>query len=118
MAQKDDNELGLMKRAAGVTLEIYSKVFKENIKDIIDADRVSQLVQACFCFTKVAGRDEEHLRGRSSFGNFSEISLSVLLRSWQGTFASPLQKFLFIDKDRGFKVTGGWRWRSPLLLLP
>ena len=40
MASKDDAELGMMKRAAAITLEIYSKVFKENLKDVINADRV------------------------------------------------------------------------------
>ena len=41
MASKDDTELGMMKRASAITLEIYSKVFKENLKDVINADRVS-----------------------------------------------------------------------------
>ena len=40
MASKDDTEAGMMKRASAITLEIYSKVFKENLKDVINADRV------------------------------------------------------------------------------
>ena len=40
MSVKDESEVNMMKRAASITLEIYSKVFKENIKDIIDADKV------------------------------------------------------------------------------
>ena len=42
MSVKDDSEVNMMKRAASITLEIYSKVFKENIKDIIDADKVRE----------------------------------------------------------------------------
>jgi len=47
MASKDDAELGMMKRAAAITLEIYSKVFKENLKDVINADRVRYLPHSC-----------------------------------------------------------------------
>lgn len=40
MAEKDDSELKLVKTAASITQEIYSKVFKEHIKNVINDDRV------------------------------------------------------------------------------
>jgi len=39
MAEKDDSELKLVKTAASITQEIYSKVFKEHIKNVINDDR-------------------------------------------------------------------------------
>ena len=48
MAPKDEAEMGMMKRAAAITLEIYSKVFKENLKDVIDADRVILYFKSSF----------------------------------------------------------------------
>uniref|UniRef100_F6QIX3 FACT complex subunit n=1 Tax=Ciona intestinalis TaxID=7719 RepID=F6QIX3_CIOIN len=62
MAPKDESEIAMMKRAAGVTLEIYSKVFKENVKDVIDADRkvkhskMSELIEKAL-------EDKTHLKG-------------------------------------------------------
>lgn len=40
MAVKEDGELGLMKRAAAITSEVYSKFFKERVMEIVDADEV------------------------------------------------------------------------------
>ena len=40
MAPKEENELGYMKKAAGVTSEVFSKFLKEQIMDIIDQDKV------------------------------------------------------------------------------
>lgn len=41
MAVKEDGELGLMKKAAAITSEVYSKFFKERVMEIVDADEVS-----------------------------------------------------------------------------
>uniref|UniRef100_A0A3Q3DYZ9 FACT complex subunit n=1 Tax=Hippocampus comes TaxID=109280 RepID=A0A3Q3DYZ9_HIPCM len=38
MAVKEDGELGLMKKAAAITSEVYSKFFKERVMEIVDAD--------------------------------------------------------------------------------
>lgn len=43
MAVKEDGELGLMKKAAAITSEVYSKFFKERVMEIVDADEVSLL---------------------------------------------------------------------------
>lgn len=40
MAVKEDGELGLMKKAATITSEVYSKFFKERVMEIVDADEV------------------------------------------------------------------------------
>lgn len=40
MAVKEDGELSLMKKAAAVTSEVYSKFFKERVMEIVDADEV------------------------------------------------------------------------------
>ena len=40
MAVKEDGELALMKKAAAVTSEVYSKFFKERVMEIVDADEV------------------------------------------------------------------------------
>lgn len=42
MAVKEDGELGLMKKAATITSEVYSKFFKERVMEIVDADEVSR----------------------------------------------------------------------------
>lgn len=42
MAVKEDGELGLMKKAAAITSEVYSKFFKERVMEIVDADEVSR----------------------------------------------------------------------------
>lgn len=39
MAPKEENELGYIKKAAGVTSEVFSKFLKEQIMDIIDQDK-------------------------------------------------------------------------------
>lgn len=41
MAVKEDGELGLMKKAAAITSEVYSKFFKERVMEIVDADEVT-----------------------------------------------------------------------------
>uniref|UniRef100_A0A3Q1C5N4 FACT complex subunit n=1 Tax=Amphiprion ocellaris TaxID=80972 RepID=A0A3Q1C5N4_AMPOC len=38
MAVKEDGELSLMKKAAAITSEVYSKFFKERVMEIVDAD--------------------------------------------------------------------------------
>ncbi|KAF3837325.1 hypothetical protein F7725_004789, partial [Dissostichus mawsoni] len=38
MAVKEDGELNLMKKAASITSEVYSKFFKERVMEIVDAD--------------------------------------------------------------------------------
>lgn len=43
MAVKEDGELGLMKKAAAITSEVYSKFFKERVMEIVDADEVKKL---------------------------------------------------------------------------
>lgn len=40
MAVKEDGELALMKKAAAITSEVYSKFFKERVMEIVDADEV------------------------------------------------------------------------------
>lgn len=40
MAVKEDGELALMKKAASITSEVYSKFFKERVMEIVDADEV------------------------------------------------------------------------------
>lgn len=42
MAVKEDGELGLMKKAAAITSEVYSKFFKERVMEIVDADEVKK----------------------------------------------------------------------------
>ncbi|KAG7455014.1 hypothetical protein MATL_G00251980 [Megalops atlanticus] len=38
MAVKEDGELALMRKAAGVTSEVFTKFFKERVMEIVDAD--------------------------------------------------------------------------------
>ncbi|XP_023688342.1 FACT complex subunit SPT16 [Paramormyrops kingsleyae] len=38
MAVKEDGELALMRKAAGVTSEVFNKFFKERVMEIVDAD--------------------------------------------------------------------------------
>ncbi|KAI1901230.1 hypothetical protein AGOR_G00032160 [Albula goreensis] len=49
MAVKEDGELALMRKAAGVTNEVFTKFFKERVMEIVDADekvRHSKLAEA------------------------------------------------------------------------
>lgn len=50
MAVKEDGELGLMKKAAAITSEVYSKFFKERVMEIVDADEVRRSKDADFFF--------------------------------------------------------------------
>lgn len=47
MAVKEDGELALMKKAAAITSEVYSKFFKERVMEIVDADEVRMNSVAC-----------------------------------------------------------------------
>ena len=40
MAAKEEVELQLMRKAAAVTSEVFSKFFKERVMEIVDADEV------------------------------------------------------------------------------
>lgn len=40
MAAKEDGELQLMRKAAAITSEVFSKFFKERVMEIVDADEV------------------------------------------------------------------------------
>lgn len=56
MAVKEDGELALMKKAAAITSEVYSKFFKERVMEIVDADEVrgeEQLDSVSFCVFKL-----------------------------------------------------------------
>lgn len=56
MAVKEDGELALMKKAAAITSEVYSKFFKERVMEIVDADEVrgeEQLDFVSFCVFKL-----------------------------------------------------------------
>lgn len=51
MAVKEDGELGLMKKAAAITSEVYSKFFKERVMEIVDADEVGRGNSVLFFFS-------------------------------------------------------------------
>uniref|UniRef100_A0A671L926 FACT complex subunit n=1 Tax=Sinocyclocheilus anshuiensis TaxID=1608454 RepID=A0A671L926_9TELE len=64
MAVKEDGELALMKKAAAVTSDVFTKFFKERVMEIVDADEVrshkarsilhvAQTFQLCVCCTGV-----------------------------------------------------------------
>lgn len=40
MAVKEDGELSLMKKAASITSDVFTKFFKERVMEIVDADEV------------------------------------------------------------------------------
>lgn len=40
MAAKEDGELNLMRKAAAITSEVFTKFFKERVMEIVDADEV------------------------------------------------------------------------------
>jgi len=42
MAAKEDGELGLMRKAAAITSEVFTKFFKERVMEIVDADEVGR----------------------------------------------------------------------------
>lgn len=44
IAVKEDGELALMRKAAAVTSDVYSKFFKERVMEIVDADEVGFVV--------------------------------------------------------------------------
>lgn len=43
MAAKEDGELNLMRKAAAITSEVFTKFFKERVMEIVDADEVRKL---------------------------------------------------------------------------
>lgn len=44
MAAKEDGELNLMRKAATITSEVFTKFFKERVMEIVDADEVGKPV--------------------------------------------------------------------------
>lgn len=42
IAVKEDGELNLMKKAALITSDVFSKFFKERVMEIVDADEVTK----------------------------------------------------------------------------
>uniref|UniRef100_A0AAY4BU75 FACT complex subunit n=1 Tax=Denticeps clupeoides TaxID=299321 RepID=A0AAY4BU75_9TELE len=62
MAVKEDGELALMKRAAAITSDVFSKFFKERVMEIVDADekvRHSKLAES----VEKAIEDRKYLGG-------------------------------------------------------
>ena len=49
MAPKDDSELKTIQRACQLTGEIYSKYLKDQIMEVIDADKVIRLSFLFYC---------------------------------------------------------------------
>lgn len=47
MAVKEDGELALMKKAAAITSDVFSKFFKERVMEIVDADDVRMCNSVC-----------------------------------------------------------------------
>lgn len=43
MAPKDDSEIVLMKKASQLTVDVYAKYLKDQIMEIIDADKVKYI---------------------------------------------------------------------------
>lgn len=44
MAVKEDGELALMRKAAAITSDVFSKFFKERVMEIVDADDVRMCI--------------------------------------------------------------------------
>lgn len=40
IAVKEDGELAMMKKAASITSDVFTKFFKERVMEIVDADEV------------------------------------------------------------------------------
>ncbi|XP_077975162.1 FACT complex subunit SPT16-like [Styela clava] len=62
MAVKEESELNLLRKASGITLEVYSKVFKEYMKDVIDADRRVKHFKVAE-YVEKSLEDKQYLRG-------------------------------------------------------
>lgn len=48
MAAKEDGELNLMRKAATITSEVFTKFFKERVMEIVDADEVRKPISVEF----------------------------------------------------------------------
>lgn len=66
MAVKEDGELALMKKAAAITSDVFTKFFKERVMEIVDADEV------CSHTTQFI------LRIMQRMGNFSSVKVKKL----------------------------------------
>lgn len=49
MAVKEDGELTLMKKAASITSDVFTKFFKERVMEIVDADEVRKTFFFSLC---------------------------------------------------------------------
>lgn len=47
MAVKEEGELTLMKKAASITSDVFTKFFKERVMEIVDADEVRNIDLGC-----------------------------------------------------------------------
>lgn len=41
MAPKEESELSIVKKASGVTMDVFTKYLKDQLMDIIDSDKVT-----------------------------------------------------------------------------
>lgn len=66
MAVKEDGELALMKKAAAITSDVFTKFFKERVMEIVDADEVCS--RATHFILRITQRT----------GNFSSVKVKKL----------------------------------------
>lgn len=66
MAVKEDGELALMKKAAAITSDVFTKFFKERVMEIVDADEVCS--RATHFILRITQR----------MGNFSSVKVKKL----------------------------------------
>lgn len=56
MAVKEDGELALMKKAASITSDVFTKFFKERVMEIVDADEVKNTSRFFVLFLNLASK--------------------------------------------------------------
>ncbi|XP_029944289.1 FACT complex subunit SPT16 [Salarias fasciatus] len=83
MAVKEDGELSLMKKAAAITSEVYSKFFKERVMEIVDADEVSPR------------RKSHHPSSDKNHMHFGAITCAMGIR--YKSYCSNLVRTLMVD---------------------
>ena len=104
MAAKDENELKLIRLASSITQEVYSKVFKDHIKNIINDDRVrvhcSLLQSGSKLFTFVSRGSHVYNLAKTVMYLWQMFSINILI----DMFLSVQPHSLVFSSNLNFKL--------------
>ncbi|KAL7977702.1 hypothetical protein Chor_009651 [Crotalus horridus] len=102
MAVKEDGELGLMRKAAAITSEVFNKFLKERVMEIVDADekvrhsKLAESVEKAIEEKKyLSGADPSTVEIEKSYMHFGTVTCAMGIR--YKSYCSNLVRTLMVD---------------------